>query len=74
MLQQKALYFARADRLGDPYEAYYTRAMADPAGFVEGVKASILSEGKEFGEKEEKIVKEAFCQMVEFMRNFRRCT
>ena len=28
MLQMKALYFCRADRLGDPYEGYYTAPMA----------------------------------------------
>jgi hypothetical protein len=43
MLQRKALYFTRADLLGDPYEAYYTRAMADPTGFVEGVVVSAVT-------------------------------
>lgn len=28
LLQKKALYFARSDLLGDPFEGYYTKPMA----------------------------------------------
>ena len=41
LLQRRALFFARADKLGDPYEGYYTRVLAQSeAEFVAQMRHS----------------------------------
>jgi hypothetical protein len=74
MLQRKALWFVRADLLlgDDPYEGYPTRVMADPASFVETMRAGYLVSKKEFGEKEEAIAKKIVAQSLAFTREGRR--
>jgi hypothetical protein len=37
MLQKKALYFARSDLLGDPYEGHYTEAASASAGSAQTI-------------------------------------
>jgi hypothetical protein len=40
LLQNRALFFARSDNLGDPYEGHYTRAMAElgEGKFIEAIQ------------------------------------
>jgi hypothetical protein len=72
MLQKKALYFSRADLLGDPYEGYVTRRMAleGPLSVIAQLKAEIEKSGGEFGEKEMEMAKWTGEQM--FRVNARR--
>jgi hypothetical protein len=46
MLQRRALYFARSDRLGDPFEGYYTEALIKHADYI---VSAMLKQGIEQG-------------------------
>jgi hypothetical protein len=72
MLQRRALYFCRADRLTDPYEGYITRRMADPAVLIDAVRVAYDQEGKEFGEKELRMVEGAAAANIDFARLARK--
>jgi len=52
MLQRQALYFARADTLGDPYEGYSTRPMVEgyTEAIVDALRGVNQQQGKPFDE------------------------
>lgn len=75
MLQNSALYFSRADLLGDPYEGYVTKRMAveGPVEVIAHMAAEAKKSGKEFGEKEMELAKRAGMAMFGANPRFSRC-
>lgn len=71
MLQKRALYFARADRLGDPYEGHYTRINAlGEDRYVESCRENFKSANQPFDEAE---YRRSFKILLQSALTCRRC-
>jgi hypothetical protein len=65
LLQRRALYFSRLDKVGDPFEGHYTRALAmGKQEFIAALKGAAP-------EPKQGIFEQAFEQMLEGVRNFK---
>ena len=68
-LQKKALFFCRCDLLGDPYEGYYTKALAE--GEDEFVR-NTLPKIEERKPETEAVLRSQFKSILNFTKNMRQ--